>query len=130
MPEDTGSKQVASWFKPGQSGNPAGRPKGARSQLADDFLKDMYAVWQTAGKSAIQRVVEDRPHEFLKVVAGLLPKDINVKIDNLSEIDDAELAASLAALRSLANTCAAEIARAGAVEAEGTEPPQALRPVH
>jgi hypothetical protein len=30
MPENTGGKQVASQFKPGKSGNPAGKPKGAR----------------------------------------------------------------------------------------------------
>ena len=108
-----------------------GRPKGStRYELGQDFVRDLHEAWQAKGKAAIDAVVTERPHEFLKVVAGLLPKDINVKIDNLSEIDDAELAASLAALRSLANTCAAEIARAGAVEAEGAEQAQALRPVH
>jgi len=117
-------------FQPGQSGNPAGKAKGTRHKISEAFLEDMHAAWKTKGAEAIAKVVEERPHEFLKVVAGLLPRDVNVKIDNLAEIDDAELAASLAALRSLANTCAAEIARAGAIEAESTEPAQGLRPVH
>jgi len=30
MPENTGGKQAATQFKPGKSGNPAGKPKGAR----------------------------------------------------------------------------------------------------
>ena len=89
-----------------------GRPKGStRYELGQDFVRDLHEAWIAKGKGAIDTVVKERPHEFLKVVAGLLPKDINVKVDSLSEIDDTELAASLAALRALANTCASEIAR-------------------
>ena len=129
--DKTVPKQLAPHvWKPGASPNPAGRPKGSRSKLSEAFLADLHDAWLVSGKTAIERVVDERPHEFLKVIAGILPKDVNVKIDNMSEIDDADLAACLASLRSLANTCAAEIARAGASEAESTEPATALRPVH
>ena len=37
-PENTPEKQVASWFKPGQSGNPSGRPKGSRNKLGEEFI--------------------------------------------------------------------------------------------
>lgn len=42
MTEKTGRKQNPAAFKPGQSGNPAGRPKGARSRttLAVEALLD------------------------------------------------------------------------------------------
>ena len=33
-------------WKPGQSGNPAGRPVGARNRLAETFLEDLYRDWQ------------------------------------------------------------------------------------
>jgi hypothetical protein len=107
-----------------------GRPRGSRAKLGEDFLRDLHEAWQAKGKQAIANVVEERPHEFLKVVAGLLPKDINIKVDQLSEIDDSELAACLASLRALADTCSAEIARAGAIEADSSEPAQEIRPVH
>lgn len=83
--------QLTPW-KPGQSGNPLGRPKGSRNKLAEDFIKDLHEAWQAKGKDAIERVVAQRPHEFLKVVAGLLPKEIKIK-DELSEFSDEQLAA-------------------------------------
>ncbi len=83
--------QLTPW-KPGQSGNPLGRPKGSRNKLAEDFIKDLHEAWQTQGKETIERVISERPHEFLKVVAGLLPKEIKIK-DELSEFSDEQLAA-------------------------------------
>lgn len=83
--------QLKPW-KPGQSGNPAGRPVSSRNKLAEAFIKDVYEVWATQGREAVEKVVAERPHEFLKVVAGLLPREIKIK-DELSEFSDEQLAA-------------------------------------
>ena len=63
-------------WQPGQSGNPAGRTKGSRNKLSDAFLEDLLAAWEANGKTAIESVIRDRPQDFLKVVASILPKEI------------------------------------------------------
>ncbi|WP_247645042.1 DUF5681 domain-containing protein [Brucella pituitosa] len=54
--DNTRQKQgAASPFKPGQSGNPAGRPKGARNKLGESFLEDLLHSWEAQGPAVIQR---------------------------------------------------------------------------
>jgi len=91
MPEDTGSKQAATQFKPGQSGNPKGRPKGARSKLGEAFVQDMLADWEEHGAKTIAKVREERPQDYVKVVASILPKDVNVNVRPLEEMTDDQL---------------------------------------
>lgn len=93
-------KQLTPWT-PGQSGNPKGRPKGARNKLGEEFLQDMLAAWNEKGKEAINAVIAERPHEFIKTVASILPKEVNVNTNPVQELSDDELAAALAALRSV-----------------------------
>jgi len=61
-------------FKPGQSGNPAGRPKGSRNKLTESFLEDAVAAWQEDGKKALKLMATEKPGDFAKMVAGLVPK--------------------------------------------------------
>ena len=94
---------IGSPFKSGAEwkGNAAGRPKGARSRLGDAFLTDMLAAWTEKGRDAIDRVIEERPHEFIKAVAQILPKEVNVRTEVVQELSDDELTAALIALRSV-----------------------------
>jgi Family of unknown function (DUF5681) len=88
-------------WQPGQVPNPTGRPKGSRNKLGEAFLLDMLNAWTEKGKAAIDRVIEERPHEFIKAVAGILPKEVNVKTTAVEELTDDELSAALIALRSV-----------------------------
>lgn len=98
-------------FKPGQSGNPNGRKKGSRNKLGEEFLDALQADFEAHGAEVIVRVREDRPHEYLKVIAGILPKELNVNTRAVEEMSDDDLAAGIAALQSV---LAAQAAREGA----------------
>lgn len=82
-------------FKTGQSGNPKGRPIGSRNKLATSFLDDMLADWQLNGKAAIAKVREEKPDQYIKIVASLLPKDINLNADPYADLSDNELIQAL-----------------------------------
>jgi hypothetical protein len=64
-------------FKPGQSGNPAGRPKGSRHKLAEDFLGDLHAAWKVRGKTAINDLSSD---QLCHVVVKTLPKEMTLDV--------------------------------------------------
>src|SRR5215467_12065807 len=74
-PDNTGAKQDTR-FKPGQSGNPNGRPKGSRSRLGEQFLQDLFETWQEHGKQALETCAKREPIQLIKVVGNILPKQI------------------------------------------------------
>lgn len=98
-PEATGGQQVGNRFKPGQSGNPAGRPKGARNKLGELFLEALHNDFAKHGVEAIEKTREEKPDQYLKVVASLLPKEF--KIETVSELTDEQLDARIRQLASL-----------------------------
>jgi hypothetical protein len=67
-------------WKPGESGNPAGRPKGSRNKLSEEFVAEVYADWCEHGAAALQTVRENRPEVYVKVVASLLPREVHAEI--------------------------------------------------
>ncbi len=69
------AKTATSW-RPGQSGNPAGRPKGARSKLSEVVLEEVFADFQAHGAEAVRRVREQSPEKYLTLVASLVPKEV------------------------------------------------------
>lgn len=91
-PENTGAiKDDLGRFLPGVSGNPAGKPKGARTKLGEQFLSALQEDFEAHGVEAIQTVRAERPQDYIKVIASLMPKDLNLNINNLDDATDDEL---------------------------------------
>lgn len=110
-----------------QPGNP-GRPKGSRNKLGEAFIHDMHEAWKLHGAAAIARVVEEKPEQFLKVVASLMPKQVEVKAGDFDELGDSELAALIMAGRQAAQ--AAQSSGGGTASQGGEEPPGDVPAVH
>jgi hypothetical protein len=68
-------------FRPGQSGNPKGRPTGARNRLSTHFLEALETDFSQFGPEAIVLVREKRPEVYVRVVADLLPKEANINVE-------------------------------------------------
>ena len=67
-------------WRRGESGNPAGRPKGSRNKLSEEFVAEVYADWCEHGAAAIKTVREIRPDVYVKVVASLLPRQVQAAV--------------------------------------------------
>ena len=97
--QEQGEKQrPPQLFKPGQSGNPGGRPVGSRNKLQGDFMRELADDFSEHGRTAIQNCRTEKPDVYIKVVASLMPKELEIKRP-LEELSDDELDNAVALLR-------------------------------
>ena|SRR5690554_3811841 len=125
MADNTAGKQPAHLnpdlqFKPGQSGNPKGRPLGARSKLGEAFLEAMQQDFEANGIAAIVEVRETKPDQYLKVIASILPKELNVNVNEVDSLTDDEL---IERIRAFDAAIRPYLALEGATEGESGAPP-------
>jgi hypothetical protein len=86
-------------WKPGQTGNPAGRPVAARQKLNENFVNQLSSDFAKHGSKAIVKMRETDPSSYVRVCASLLPKDVFVHQGPLAELTPDEIAALAYAAR-------------------------------
>lgn len=65
-------------FKPGQSGNPLGRPKGSRNRFCKAMLDDFTEVWREGGKAALTQMRDEKPNEFVRAALHWVPEQYDI----------------------------------------------------
>ena len=90
-------------FKKGQSGNPAGRPKGARNKLSEMLFADLCELHEERGLAAIKKVIADRPQDYLRAVIRLISKETHAEASpsSIKKMSDHELNETIKQLRQL-----------------------------
>ena len=93
-------------FQPGHQIK-GGRPKGSRNRLAAQVFEDILRHWcQPAaagselckGQEALETLYRERPGEYLRLTASVLPKEF-VFENAVTELDDEELDRMISQLR-------------------------------
>jgi hypothetical protein len=79
-------------FQPGNTLSVGhGRPRGARNKLARKFLEDCLADWQEHGAAAIRICRMEDPVAYCKMIASIVPRELEVTATAVAELDDTEL---------------------------------------
>jgi hypothetical protein len=100
-----GHPPVAHRFQPG---NP-GRPRGSKNRLGEDFIRALAEDFEKHGAAVIEKVRADNPDAYLKVIAGLMPKELNLNVRQLDDLSDEQLLARLAQLTEMAKPLLAKL---------------------
>ena len=108
-------------FKPG---NP-GKPKGCRHKLGEAFISALHEDFQEHGVRVIETVRSEKPDQYLKVVASLLPKQFELPESGLAKFTDEQLDQLVAAV----NAWLSANAGAGSEAEDGREQAASLQTI-
>lgn len=98
--EPPAKKVIGRPFQVGHPGGP-GRPKGSRHALGESFISALQADFHEHGEAAIKKAREEKPAEYIKVLASILPKEIEIKRP-LEDLTDDELINAIELIRASA----------------------------
>lgn len=119
-------KPVPPQLRPFQPGNTfgKGRPKGSRNKLSENFIAALSDDFDQHGVSVIEAVRAEKPADYLKIIAAIVPKELNIRDANLEDMSDEDLLENLERVRSLAASLVGAKASKGVGKARGKEKSQ------
>jgi hypothetical protein len=90
--------------------------------LSEDFVAALYDDFQDHGSAAIAACRAEKPDVYVRVIAGLLPKDMTIKVQELDNLTDDQLLRKLAVLTEMARPLLAKLPVIDATRLEVAEP--------
>ena len=63
----------------------------ARADLSVDFLGDVHELWKEHGKTILARAAFAHPEKIAKIIADLMPKQMEIKGSAVQDLDDERL---------------------------------------
>src|SRR5262245_50408884 len=82
-------------WRRGQSGNPAGRPRGSRNALSEEVVCALLRDFRQHGQKAVARVRQTQPGVYLKILALLCPREHKVQHSTIKDLTDEQLEAMI-----------------------------------
>jgi hypothetical protein len=111
-------------FQQGFSGNPGGNRHRTRHLLNQEFMQALLLNFRHEGKRAIEKVARNQPGVYLKILALLVPREMQVEHTNrIKQMTDEQLDAAVELLQGMID---AKLEGANAKLVEGVAEPQAL----
>jgi hypothetical protein len=104
-------------FTPGSRG----RPIGARNRLTNALLTKVADDFEQHGDAVIRITRIEKPAEYLKLIASLLPKEFAISDAKLGDMSEEEVSALLETVREL---------RVKTLATQAGEPEKPHGPVH
>ena len=93
----TGAKRKNSKAKspPAKARAPEALVDAIAARPSEPFLSELQADWARHGAATIERVRDERPHDYLRLMASSLAKQVDGKADAIDAMSDDEIAEEL-----------------------------------
>ena len=110
-------------FQQGVSGNPGGNRHRTRHLLNQEFMQALLLNFRHEGKRAIEKVARNQPGVYLKILALLVPREMQIEHSGtIKSMTDEQIEAAIEAIQAMLAAQADEAAKV----IEGTAEPAAL----
>jgi hypothetical protein len=76
-----------------------GRTKGIKNRLSHAFLTALAEDFEQHGVDALKIARVEKPVEYIRIVAGLMPRELEIMDSRLADLSDEELDVFIAKLR-------------------------------
>jgi hypothetical protein len=115
--------ETAMTFRQGMSGNPHGNRHRTRHLLNQEFMQALLLNFRHEGKRAIEKVARNQPAVYVKILALLVPREMQVEhTDRIKQMTDEQIEQAIEAIQTMLAARAGEAANV----IEGMAEPAAL----